>query len=85
MSAQDGSTAASRDTAANVPGAGAPNAGAPPCGPASHRAGVLRVRPATAADAPAIARLSAELGYPAVEAAMAARVARILADPAHRY
>ena len=39
----------------------------------------LRLRPATAADAPRIAELSAVLGYPTDAAALGARLARLLA------
>jgi len=39
------------------------------------------VRPATADDAPAIARLSAELGYPVGESTIARRVGHLLASP----
>ena len=42
---------------------------------------MLRVRPAERSDADALARLSTQLGYPAVPADMPARLERLSADP----
>jgi GNAT superfamily N-acetyltransferase len=42
-----------------------------------------RLRPATPADAAAVAHLSTQLGYPVTEAAMGRRLGQVLASPAH--
>ncbi len=44
---------------------------------------VFAIRPATAADAEAIARLSAELGYPSATEAVVARLGSVLQEPEH--
>ncbi|MEN9637155.1 MAG: hypothetical protein RL077_5559 [Verrucomicrobiota bacterium] len=43
----------------------------------------LSIRPACTADSPALARLMAQLGYPADEAELARRLDRVLAAPGH--
>ena len=43
----------------------------------------LSIRPAAAGDAPEVARLAAELGYPTTADEMQIRLTRLIADPAH--